>query len=196
MTQTNIHQLSDQEVVKALLQKDARLTNEFLYGKCFPLFKAVFNKYYTDCDSVEELISDIYLYIMTPGKKTGVSKLEAFGFKCSLTMWLKIVVENYCHQLYAKKMEVSENFDLTSDRFLQEAYSLSTDNASTDAADVNAVLAMMPNERYRTLIRLRYLEEKSNEETAELMNMSMANYYNTHKRAKEQFCVALKKERL
>lgn len=188
--------MTDQDIVAALLGKDTRLTREFLYVKCSPLFKSVFNKYYTDCDSVEELINDIYLYIMVPGKKTGVSKLEAFSFKCSLTMWLKIVIENYCHQLFAKKMDVNENFDVGGDRFLQQADSLFAENMSTDSGDVNTILCMMPNERYRTLIRLRYLEDRSNEETAELMQMTMANYYNTHKRAKEQFCAALKKERL
>lgn len=192
----NIEQLSDKEVVAALIGKDSRLTREYLHGKCGPLFKSVFNKYYTDCDSVEELINDIYLYIMMPGKKTGVSKLAAFSFKCSLTMWLKIVVENYCRQLFAKRMDVNENFDITGDRFLHEADSLSADTISTDVDDVRTVLCMMPNERYRTLIRLRYLEDHTNEETAKLMQMTMANYYNTHKRAKEQFCAALKKERL
>ena len=37
-------------------------------------------------------------------------------------------------------------------------------------------------------------KEKSNEETAQLLGMSMDNYYNKHKLAKEQFVTTLKKE--
>ena len=43
---------------------------------------------------------------------------------------------------------------------------------------------------------LSKLEEKSNEETAEILGMSMDNYYNKHKLAKEQFAKILRKEGL
>ena len=55
---------------------------------------------------------------------------------------------------------------------------------------------MMPNSRYRELIRYRYVEEKTNEETAELLGMSMDNYYNKHRLAKEQLKRILRKEGL
>lgn len=46
-------------------------------------------------------------------------------------------------------------------------------------ADVEALLNMMPNMRYRNIIRLHYLEQKTHKETAEALGMSMDNYYNT-----------------
>ena len=39
---------TDQEIVKAILNRDTVITKEFLYGKCYPLFKSVFDKYYND----------------------------------------------------------------------------------------------------------------------------------------------------
>jgi DNA-directed RNA polymerase specialized sigma24 family protein len=68
------------------------------------------------------------------------------------------------------------------------------DLGSLNLQDVLTILAMMPNKRYSTLIRLRYLEEMSNEETAEIMGMSLDNYYNKHKLAKAQFEQVLRKE--
>ena len=65
-----------------------------------------------------------------------------------------------------------------------------------DMDDVQKILSMMPNQRYRKLIKYRYVDEKSNEETALLLEMSMANYYNCHKRAKAQYCEVLRKEGL
>ncbi len=191
-----IDSYTDQEIVKAILDRNTIVTKEFLYRKCYPLFKAVYDKYYTDCESCFELINEIYVYIMIPQKKTNISKLAAFGFRCTLTMWLKIVVENYCHQLYARRMEIDRDSDVGSDRNMPDDESLTENTRSIDMEDVHKILNMMPNQRYRKLIEYRYVDEKSNEETALLLEMSMANYYNCHKRAKAQYCEVLRKEGL
>lgn len=191
-----IEHYTDQEIVKAILDRDTIITKEFLYRKCYPLFKAVYDKYYTDCESCFELINEIYVYIMIPQKKTNISKLAAFGFRCTLTMWLKIVVENYCHQLYARRMEIDRDSDVGSDRNMPDDESLTENTRSIDMEDVRKILNMMPNQRYRKLIEYRYVDEKSNEETAMLLAVTMANYYNMHKRAKAQYCEALRKEGL
>ena len=60
--------------------------------------------------------------------------------------------------------------------------------------DVDTILNLMPNKRYGKLIRLRYLDMKSNEETAEALGMNMDNYYNVHKRAKSQYERVCRKE--
>lgn len=191
-----IEHYTDQEIVKAILDRDTIVTKEFLYRKCYPLFKAVYDKYYTDCESCFELINEIYVYIMIPQKKANISKLAAFGFRCTLTMWLKIVVENYCHQLYARRMEIDRDSDVGSDRNIPDDESLTENARNIDMEDVHKILNMMPNQRYRKLIEYRYVDEKSNEETAMLLTVTMANYYNMHKRAKAQYCEVLRKEGL
>lgn len=191
-----IEHYTDQEIVKAILDRDTIVTKEFLYRKCYPLFKAVYDKYYTDCESCFELINEIYVYIMIPQKKTNISKLATFGFRCTLTMWLKIVVENYCHQLYARRMEIDRDSDVGSDRNMPDDESLTENTRSIDMEDVHKILNMMPNQCYRKLIEYHYVDEKSNEETAILLAVTMANYYNMHKRAKAQYCEVLRKEGL
>lgn len=74
--------------------------------------------------------------------------------------------------------------------------SLFVDTHNLDMDDIYKILDMMPNQRYRKLIEHRYVDENSNEKTALLLGLSMANYYNSHKRAKDQFCSMLKKEGL
>lgn len=192
----DIANLSDQQIVQAILDRDTYITKEFLYKKCYPLFKAAYDKYYTDCENCIELINEIYVYIMIPHKETRISKLAGFGFRCTLTMWIKVVTENYCHQLYARKITVDRNSDIGDDRSIYDNDSLLSDSHNLDMDDISKILNMMPNQRYRKLIESRYVDEKSNEETALLLGLSMANYYNSHKRAKEQFCLMLKKEGL
>jgi RNA polymerase sigma factor (sigma-70 family) len=189
-----IESLTDKEIVEAILRRDAKITRLYLYEMYYPLFKARYDKYYTDCESCLEFINEIYVYIMTPGVKSGKCYLASFGYSCRFEHWLKIVVENYCHQLYKKKPELIDTPNTPGDRKTDSSTTI--DIESLNQADVNAMLNLMRNKRYRDLIRYRYVEEESNEETAELLGMSMDNYYNKHKLAKEQFTNVLKKEGL
>lgn len=189
-----IDSLSDEQIVSAILQRNTIVTRLYFYEKFYPLFKARYNKYYTDCDSCLEFINEIYVYIMTPGPKSGRCYLSSFKYNCRFEHWLGIVVDNYCHQLYKKRPEVNDNISVESDRFTENVISMSLEKLNQ--GDVYTLLSMMHNERYRKLIQYRYLEEKTNEETAILLDMSMDNYYNKHKLAKEQFKNILRKEGL
>lgn len=187
-----IESLTDREIVEGILKKSSIITRLYLYEKCFPLFISKFNKYYTDCENCLEFINEIYVYIMTP-RKNDECYLSGFGFGCRLEHWLKIVTENYCHQMFKKKNNIVEICDET-DRLSDISVTIDID--CLDSSDVETILNMMSNDRYRELIRLRYLEQKTNEETAKLLNMTMDNYYNKHKLAKEQFTKVLEKEGL
>jgi RNA polymerase sigma factor (sigma-70 family) len=191
----NIDSMTDREIVAALLARDRALTEAYFYRKCYPLFKACFDKYYTDCENCIEFINEIYLYLMLPNPATQRSYMQNFSFRCSLTNWLKIVAHSYCHQLFKKKGEFFEDSLDDGDRFTQIADSL-PENGIFDRSDLELVLQMMPNVRYRELIRIKYLEGCSNEETAERLGMTMDNFYNKHLLAKKQFITALKKEGL
>ena len=191
-----IDNYTDQEIVKAILNRDAFVTKEYLYRKCYPLFKAIYDKYYTDCESPIELTNEIYVYILMPHRETHRSKLQDFGFRCTLTTWLKIITENYCRQLFSIRMEIDKDSDVNSDRNTPQDESLSQSTQNFNMTDAYKILSMMPNQRYAKLIEYRYINEKSNEETALLLAMNMANYYNCHKRAKPQDCAILRKEGL
>ena len=194
--QQYIDSLTDQEVVSAVLKRDAIVTRLYFYEKCYPLFKACYDKYYTDCETCVEFINQIYLMVMIPRKSTGKAPLQTFGYRCTLTMWLKIIAENYCKQLFKIKIDFSDSEKVLGDRFRSNDDSLDLDFRSIYSSDVKRVLEMMPNTRYRHLIELRYVEEKTNEETAMALEMTMDNYYNKHKLAKAQFCNILRKEGL
>ena len=188
-----IESLTDEEIVNLIIKRDAKITCAYFYEKCFPLFKSCYDKYYTDCKTCVEFINQIYLYIITPRRTSGTCPLETFRFRCTLTMWLKITAENYCKQLFKRKINTSA---IPQDRFTPNEDSMEVDLRSIYATDVNKILEMMPNIRYRQLIELRYIKEKTNEETAMALEMTMDNYYNKHKLAKAQFCNILRKEGL
>lgn len=194
---------SDLQVAKALIARDEQVTRSFFYKQCYPLFKSIYDHYYTDCESCKEFIDEIYVLVLAPSRVTGRCQLESFRGESTLTSWLKTVCVCYCYAKYELKerLPVSElivsgdnereEFDRRQE--LQYGY-VEMNFSGINRMDVNAVLRMMPNKRYSTLIRLRYLEELSNEETAEIMCMTIDNYYNKHKLAKAQFEQILRKE--
>ena len=196
-TKPDIDKMSDKEVVQAIMNRDKAVTFNFLYKKCYPLFKSIYNKYYTDCENCIELINDIYVKIMTPGKTTKKSHLAGFSFRCSLTGWLKLVTENHCKALYKKKVNSTSENALSS-QTEKHIYEIADniDELTLNKHDVAKVIEQITPERYKKLIEYRYLEERSNEETAKLLNMTMFNYYNKHKLAKAKVVTILRKEGL
>lgn len=189
----------DRMIVNAILLRDQKITQQYLYIKCYPLFKSVFDNYYTDCLSCMEFINEIYIHLLTP-KDTGLCKLQTFQFGSTLTTWLKTVAVYYCYEHYRRKQKISfveekkETDSYQGDRFNQYVASMYVEDSIMSKDDLEAILSLMPNKRYSMIIRLRYLEGMTNEETASALQMSMDNFYNKHMRAKKQFNEIINKE--
>lgn len=191
--------VNDHDIVEALLKRNERLTREFFYRRCSPLFKSVYDNYHTDCTSCLEFINEIYIYVLTPSKTTGQCKLEQFSFQSTLFTWLKTVVLFYCYRKYARRkrineVRISEKYDDEGVRIDTLPDSINAEDMPMAGSDAETILRLMPNRRYSLLIRLRYLEGHSNEETARLMGMNMNTYYNKHNMAKAQYIKTLRKE--
>ena len=192
-------EFSDKTIVEGLLNRNESITKEFLYRKCYPLFKSVYDNYHTDCSSCLEFINEIYIYLMIPDKNTGQCKLEGFQFRSTLFTWLKTIAVFYCYKRY-KRIEnneiirIHDNSEIGGVRFDHLSDSIENETSLFLIQDVEKILQLMPNRRYSMLIRLKYLEEKSNEETAKILGMNMNTFYNKHKLAKDQYVKVLRKE--
>lgn len=191
-------ELSDKIVVEALLNRNDRITKEFLYRKCYPLFKSIFDNYHTDCSSCLEFINEIYIYLLTPDK-TGQCKLDGFQFKSTFFSWLKTVTVFFCYKRFRRIehkeiVRINDNSESSGVRIEHLGNSNYIEQSLFSSRDVLKILQLMPNRRYSLLIKLKYLEERSNEETAKLLGMNMNTFYNKHKLAKEQFIKTLRKE--
>ncbi len=193
----------DLEIAKSLINRDATITRNYFYKKCYPLFKSIFDNYYTDCSSCIEFISEIYLVVLTPSKHTGKCQMDNFRGESTLTSWLKSACLFYCYSKYHRKEKIplveqlpnpnDEKYDDT-DRLIDLGGSSELDFSEINRDDVDVILNLMPNKRYEQLIRLRYIDLRSNDEVAEIMGIDMDNYYNVHKRAKSQYVRICRKE--
>lgn len=196
--------LDDLHIAQALIKRDECVTRQFFYKQCYPLFKSFYNNYHTDCCSCLEFINEIYIVVLSPSKKTGHCQMENYRGESTLTKWLQSACLFYCYGKYQRKQQLSSisssesllspNCFVESDSFGRDAYSNNIDISQLNVADVECIINMMPNKRYAQIIRLRYLQQMSNEETAEALGLSIDNYYNKHKLAKAQYVRTLRKE--
>ena len=192
--------MDDYMIVNAILLRDKNVTQQYLYIKYYPLFKSVYDNDYTDCQSCLEFINEIYIHLLTPNKNTGLCKLQTFKFGSTFATWLKTVAVYYCYEHYRRKQKVTfveeknENENNRSDRLEQYSAYMYAEEHIMCREDLEALLSLMPNKRYALIIKLRYFEGLSNEDTAAALQMSMDNFYNKHMRAKKQFNEIIKKE--
>ena len=194
----------DLQIAKALIKRDNLVTRKYFYQQCYPLFKSIYDNYYTDCASVKEFIDEIYVLALAPSKTTGKCQLENFRGESTLTSWLKTACLYYCYNKYELKERMPKYEPLVSGNDEKDEESTDRTDAIYGSNDIDfdnlnrqdglAILSLMPNKRYRNIITMRYLEQKTNEETAEALGMTMDNYYNKHKLAKEQYERVWRKE--
>ena len=191
----------DLNIARALLRRDEEVTRQYFYRQCYPLFKSVFEHYYTDCYDCKEFIDEIYVLVMSPNPTTGKRPLESYRGESTLTAWLKTTTVRYCYGKFERKERIPVNETPSPSEEGEKTVRHDADFGITEPDfgrlnlhDVLVILAQMPNKRYSTLIRLRYLEEMTNEEAAQAMGMTLDNYYNKHKLAKAQFIQVLRKE--
>ena len=193
-------------IARDLINRDEKITRDFFYKESYPLFKSIFDNYYTDCNSCKEFMDEIYVLVLAPSKKTGKCQMENYRGESSLRSWLKSVCLYYCYDKYELKtrkpvyeplrpsVEKNDYNSDDGDRFNEKYGSIEIDFRGMNRADVEALLSMMSNMRYRNIIRLLYLEQKTHKEVAEALGMSMDNYYNKRILAEKQFKQVCRKE--
>ena len=194
----------DLMIAKALIKRDNLVTRKYFYQQCYPLFKSIYDNYYTDCTNCKEFIDEIYIVVLAPSKTTGKCQMENFRGESTLASWIKTACLYYCYKQYEAKEKMpkyerlpnsnAKDNDDDGDRDDAIYGSIEIDFTNLNRQDALIILNQMPNKRYSELIRLRYLELKTNEETAKALGMTMDNYYNKHKLAKEQYERIFRKE--
>ena len=138
----------DIQIARALINRDNLITKKFFYVKCYPLFKSIYDKYYTDCVTCKEFIDEIYILVLSPSKRTGRCQLENFKGESTLASWLKSACLYYCYAKYERKPPIIEpicnNNDsefMNHDSFLSNIGSCNIDLNSIDRMDAEKILS-------------------------------------------------------
>ena len=123
-----------------------------------------------------EIISELYILLMENDAK----RLRSFKFKSTLYQWLKTTATNHCLLLKSKAKVI----DNESQEPLNNSHrELSLAENSQARMDMETLLRQMKNQRYALVIRLLMIEDKTSEEVARQLCVTMDNLYNIKRRA-------------
>ena len=170
--------MTDQEIIKGLIARDNRVTEEFFFVRCRPLFLSIIGKVFDYQVEYDELVNELYLYLMQADAK----RLREFEYRSTVYQWLKVVAIRF---FIKRRKQMLEN---SCEDTLYEGQSVSPvdEKEPLAKADLRRLFSMMPNKRYVYVIQQLVIEDLEPEEVAKEMNVTVDNLYNIKRRAMAQ----------
>lgn len=177
--------MTDQEIIQGLIARDNRVTEEFFFEKCRPLFCKIISLVFSYEVDYDEFVNELYVYLM----EDDAQKLRNFEYRSSVYMWLKVLAIRF----FIKKR--GRMIDVTPSATPSNGSELMTDEENDEAAkgDLERLFSKMPTPRYAYVIRMLLIKDQEPEHLAKEMDITTANLYNIKRRAMAQLTrVALK----
>lgn len=169
--------MTDQQIIKGLIAHDNRITEEFFFVKCRPLFYSIMKLVFDYEVEYDEMVNELYVYLM----EDDALKLRNFEYRSSIYQWLKILSIRF----FIKKR--ARMIDDNSQETLYDGQDHVAPKTNTGAeCDLERLFEAMPTKRYVYVIRRLILEDCEPEELAREMNITTANLYNIKRRSMAQ----------
>lgn len=169
--------MTDKQIIEALTALDERVTRQFLFGNCRPLFLSIIRNVFSYEVDYDEFVNEFYLYLM----ENDAYRLRQFEGRSSIYQWMKVVAIRY---FIAKRDRMIENESQSTliDR-IAETETVSLEKQMTARIDIGNLLKNMPNKRYEYVIRRLVLQDAEPKEVAKELCTNVDNLYNIKKRA-------------
>ena len=169
--------MTEQQIIQALIARDERVTQQFFFKDCRPLFMSIMRHVFSYQVDYDEFVNEFYLYLM----EDDAYRLKQFQGRSTIYQWLKVVAIRY---FMAKRDGLidMEPKDTLSDSVIQDE-AVEEESAMTARMDVERLFALMPNKRYVYVIRRLVLQEAEPKVVAQELDTNVDNLYNIKKRA-------------
>ena len=170
--------MTDQEIIQGLIARDNRVTEEFFFVRCRPLFHSIIQKVFDYEVDYDEFVNELYVYLM----EDDAVKLRNFQFRSTVYQWLKVL---------AIRFFIKKRIRVIDDTSQEVPYNMDTKTAApekdmTANGDLERLFEAMPTKRYVYVIRQLLIEGQKPERLAQEMNITTANLYNIKRRAMVQ----------
>lgn len=170
--------MTEQEIIQGLLARDNRITEDFFFVKCRPLFYSVMRSVFDYEVEYDEMVNELYIYLM---EDDGL-KLRTFQYRSTIYQWLKIL---------AIRFFIKKRRQMIEDNSQETPYDVQVPvveplSDTTAECDLEHLFEAMPTKRYVHVIRRLILEDCEPEALAQEMNITTANLYNIKRRSMAQ----------
>lgn len=169
--------MTDQQIKEALIARDERVTEQFFFGNCRPLFLSIIRYVFSYEVDYDEFVNEFYLHLM----ENDAYRLRQFQGRSTIYQWMKVVAIRY---FIAKRdsMIDMEPGDTLKDVTIEKE-SIDYETAMMAQMDIEHLFSLMPNKRYVYAIRRLVLQDVAPRIVAQELNINVDNLYNLKKRA-------------
>lgn len=168
----------DKEIIQGLIARDNRVTEDFFFVKCRPLFCSIIQKVFDYEVEYDEFVNELYVYLMA----NDASKLRNFEYRSTVYQWLKVLAIRF----FINKRDRMIDDTSQETHYDGRSQTADTDKDMTAEGDMERLFDNMPSKRYVYVIRRLILEDWEPEQLAHEMNITTANLYNIKRRAMAQ----------
>lgn len=169
--------MTDQQIIEALIARDERVTKQFFFGNCRPLFLSIIRYVFSYEVDYDEFVNEFYLHLM----ENDAYRLRQFQGRSTIYQWMKVIAIRY---FIAKRdgMIDNESKDALLDSVVQNE-TVDGEKKITAKIDIEHLFSLMPNKRYVYVIRRLVLQEAEPKVVAQELRTNVDNLYNIKKRA-------------
>ncbi len=169
--------MSEAEIIEALIARDEKVTDQFFFGSCRPLFLSIIRNVFPYEVDYDEFVNEFYLHLM----ENDAYRLRQFEGRSSIYQWMKVIAIRY---FIAKRNRVidtePENAPIVS--AVQEGI-IDSENETIARMDIGRLLSNMNNRRYAYVILRLVLQDAEPKVVAKELMINVDNLYNIKKRA-------------
>lgn len=169
--------ITDQEIIKGLIDRNNRITHYFFFVKCRPLLTAIMRIVFSHPVEYDEMVNELYQYMLADNG----AKLRQFQFRSSVYQWMKVVATRFFIRHRDSMID-----DISKEPLYEKSDTVKmvdTEEIASQKIDVNRLLDLMENRRYAEAIRRLILEDTDPEKYASEIGVTADNLYNIKKRA-------------
>ena len=169
--------MTDIQLIEHLIARDERVTKQFFFEDCRPLFMSIVHTIFHEKADFDELISELYLHLMEDDAR----RLRQFQGRSSIYQWIKTVAIRF----FLEKREEMIEKD-SEEHLLEQAATtktIETEPHQIAQIDIASLLVRIPNKRYAYVIKRLVLEDATPAIVAQELDVTVDNLYNIKKRA-------------
>ena len=169
--------MNDKQIIEALIARDERVTRQFFFESCRPLFLSIIRYVFSYEVDYDEFVSEFYLYLM----EDDAYRLKQFQGRSTIYQWMKIIAIRYFVAKRDSLIEMESKDSLLES--VVQTETVDTEKPMTAKMDVERLFSLMPNSRYVYVIRRLVLQDAEPKIVARELGTNVDNLYNIKKRA-------------
>ena len=169
--------MSDQQIIEALIARDERVTQQFFFGSCRPLFLSIIRYVFSYEVDYDEFVNEFYLHLM----ENNAYRLRQFQGRSTIYQWMKVIAIRYFITKRDSMID-NESQDALLDCAVQNE-TVDEEKKMMAEMDIEHLFSLMPNRRYVYVIRRLVLQEAEPKVVAHELRTNVDNLYNIKKRA-------------